>query len=182
MADTPRSPDARPVSDDAATVSRSDSTPLLAPDLAALAQNGAAISIAGCTPDGDPIVGLGVGCCLAPDGEVRILISQAANARLVEAISTGSAIAVTFTGTRDHTSFQLKASRAEFISSCPNERPEVDRQVMLLREGLVEIGFSPEQAAGYTAFDPGELGSILFRPEKVFSQTPGPGAGAELKK
>lgn len=152
----------------------------LTPDLAALAQNGAAISIASCTRDGDPIVGLGIGCTMMPDGTLRILVSRAANERLIEAIVDGGAFAATFTATRDHSSFQVKASRAQFSETCPDDQPEIDRQATLLREGLVEIGFSQNQAAGYTTHDLDQLGAILLRPERVFSQTPGPGAGAEL--
>lgn len=155
-------------------------TAMLAPELAALAQNGAAISIASCATGPAPIVGLGVGCRLAADGALRIFLSRAANARLVDAISGGGAVAVTFTGTRDHTSFQVKASRAGLSGSCQDDLPEIDRQATLLREGLVELGFSPDQAAGYTAFDADTIVSFILRPEHVYSQTPGPGAGSEL--
>lgn len=152
----------------------------LTPELAALAQNGAGISMASCAPDGAPIVGLGLGCRLAADGTLRILFSRPANLRLVEAIRRGAPVAVTFTATQSHSSFQVKASGARFRANCPDDRPEIERQALLLREGLVEIGFSPRQAAGYTTFDPDDLAAIEFYPERLYSQTPGPGAGAEL--
>jgi len=153
---------------------------VIAPELAVLAQNGATVSVASCTAEGDPIVGMGLGCCMTPDGMLRIVLSRGANKRLIEAVTEGRAFAVTFTGTRDHTSFQVKASRAQFCASCPDDRPEIARQATLQCEGLVEIGFPPDQAAGYTAYDPEDLASILLRPERVFSQTPGPGAGAGM--
>ena len=152
----------------------------LAPEMAALAQNGAAIAVASCTPDGHPVIGLGAGCRLTGDGRLRILLSRAANLRLVEAILAGGAVAVTFTATRDHSSFQVKAAAGRLSDNCADDRPETGRQAALLCDGLVELGFSREQAAGYTAYDPETLVSIELCPERVFSQTPGPGAGAEL--
>jgi hypothetical protein len=150
------------------------------PELLALAQNGAAISLASCTAEGEPLVGLGVGCIVAPDGTLRVMIGRAANVRLIAAIVAGRAVAVTFIATRDHSSFQIKAARAQYLATGADTCPEIDRQATLLREGLVELGFLPEQAAGYAAYDSNDLGTVVICPERVFLQTPGPGAGAEL--
>jgi hypothetical protein len=181
VAEGSKQSEARVAPDDRTGKLPSERTAVIAPELAAVAQNGAAISIASCTRDGHPIVGFGVGCSISSDGTVRVLLSRASNARLLEAILAGGAVAVTFTSARDHTSFQVKASRAVHSESCPDDRPEIERQATLLREGLVELGFSPDQATGYTAYDLDQLGSIVLRPERVFSQTPGPGAGTEIK-
>jgi len=156
--------------------------PVIAPELAALAQNGAAVSVASCAADGAPIVGMGAGVVIAPDGMVRVVLDRSANARLIAAVVGGGAVAVTFTGAPDHTSFQVKASGARYVDSCPDDRAEIERQGTLLAEGLVELGFSMDQATGYAACDPENCGVILLRPERVFSQTPGPGAGAELPR
>lgn len=156
------------------------SIPNLSPELVALAQGGSGVAIAAGDPDGLPIVGLGVGCRVGPGDVFRILLGQRANLALLSAIEAGRPVAVTFTATRDHTSFQIKASRARLCAACSDDLPEMDRQNALFQDGLVEIGYSRTQAAGYTVFDPVDLVALELAPEHVFTQTPGPGAGAEM--
>lgn len=154
--------------------------PDLSPQLVALAQGGSGVAIASSGADGAPIVGLGVGCRLGPDGHFRVLLGRRGNASLLSAIEQGRPVAVTFTATRDHTSFQVKASRARLSESCSDDLPEMGRQNALFQDGLVEIGYSRTQAAGYCAYDPADLVAMEVAPERVFTQTPGPGAGTEL--
>lgn len=153
---------------------------LLTPDLVALSQSGVSVTLAVRREDGRPLVGVGVGCRVRPDGTLRILLSSAANAEFLKSVAAGNAIAATFTSAPDHRAFQVKASAASFRPVQSDDRPELDRQCALLRDGLIEIGFSPELAAGFVGYDPETLAAVEFRPERVFTQTPGPGAGAEL--
>ncbi len=45
----------------------------------------------------------------------------------------------------------------------------------------MEIGFSPDlAAAGFASYDRDRLIALELAPRRVFTQTPGPGAGAEL--
>ena len=155
---------------------------LLTPDLVALAQSGVSVTLATSTLDGRPVVGLGVGCRIRPDGTLRVLLTRAANADLLAAVSQGSPIAATFTGAPDHRAFQVKAASATIGAALSDDRPEIDRQCAVLADGLVEIGFSRALADGYVAHDPNDLAAIEFRPERVFTQTPGPGAGSELRR
>jgi len=45
---------------------------------------------------------------------------------------------------------------------------------------LLEIGYSRAFATGYCAFSFTDIAAVCFMPEKVFVQTPGPGAGSRL--
>ncbi|MCO8146767.1 hypothetical protein NHN26_16275 [Rhodovulum tesquicola] len=155
---------------------------LLTPDLVALAQSGVSVTLASCDPDGRPIVGVGIGCRIRPDGTIRALLGRAANAALLDAIAAGGRIAATFTGAPDHRAFQVKAASATLREALSDDLPEIDRQCAVLADGLVEIGFSRELADGYVAHDPDDIVAIEFLPERVFTQTPGPGAGAELTR
>lgn len=155
---------------------------LLTPDLVALAQSGVNVALAGCRADGRPVLGMGVGCRVRPDGTLRILLARAANAELLATLAAGGPIAATFTGAPDHRAFQVKAAGATAMAAHSDDLPEIDRQCALLADGLVEIGFSRELAEGYVAHDPDDIVALEFRPEKVFTQTPGPGAGAELSR
>ena len=155
---------------------------LLTPDLVALAQSGVSVMLAGCASDGRPLVGLGVGCRVRPDGALRVLLARAPNVDLLAAIAQGGPVAVTFTGAPDHRAFQVKAASATIREAPSDDLPEIGRQCAVLADGLVEIGFSRELADGYVAYDPDDLVAVEFSPERVFTQTPGPGAGAELTR
>lgn len=152
----------------------------LAPALAALAQSGVGIAVAAVIDGRAPIVGLGQSCTVQGDGRLRVLVDGVANRALVAAVAGGSPVAVTFTATRDHSSFQVKAGAARVLPATSDDLPVADRQAVLFRDGLVELGFTPVQAAGYTAFAAADLVAIEFRPDRIFSQTPGPGAGREV--
>ncbi|RYH06153.1 hypothetical protein [Tropicimonas sp. IMCC6043] len=161
----------------------SDNVPVaMSPDLIALAQGGSGVAVASSDNRGAPILGLAVGCRVKPDGSLRVLLGRRPNEALIAALERDRAVAVTVTATRDHTSFQVKASRARLCAACSDDLPEMDRQISLFRDGLVEIGYSPRQAAGYSVYDPDDLVAVELVPERVFTQTPGPGAGTELPR
>ena len=128
------------------------------------------------------ILGLGVGCRISAAGVFRILLGETANPALLSALADGRPVAVTFTATRNHDSFQVKAARAELRPASPDDLPEMDRQNALFRDGLVEIGYSPVQAAGYCVWQSDDLVAIELVPERVFTQSPGPGAGTEIAR
>jgi hypothetical protein len=159
-----------------------DRKSLLTADLVAFAQSGVGVALAAQDQNGRPVVGLGVGCRVHADGTLRVLLSQVANVALLDAVSAGSALAATFTAASDHRAIQVKAARAEIRPACSDDVPEVDRQSAVLRDELIELGFPPDLARGYVAHDPGQLIAIEFIPDRVFTQTPGPGAGAELTR
>lgn len=92
------------------------------------------------------------------------------------------AIAATFSRARDHRSIQLKAASAVQREAESADLPEIARQSTILRDELVALGYTRAQAIAYTAFDPSDLAVVEFTPERVFTQTPGPGAGAELRR
>jgi hypothetical protein len=155
---------------------------LLTPDLIAFVQSGVSVALAARAKNGFPAVGLGIGCRFRPDGTLRVLLSKAANAALLQAISEHSAIAVTFSAARDHRAIQVKAARANIEAACSDDMPEMDRQCAVFQDDLVVLGFPPDLARGYTAYDPDQLVAIVFAPDRIFTQTPGPGAGAELTR
>lgn len=114
--------------------------------------------------------------------DVRVLMSQSANASLIEAVMNGSAVAATFSRPRDHRSIQLKASGASIRSMASDDLCEANRQTALLADDLVELGCRRIQAEAHAFCGTTDLVSLEFRPERLFTQTPGPGAGAELPR
>ena len=157
-------------------------THLLPPHLVAFLQGGVTVTLGARTAAGRPIIGAGVACRVRDMELVRVLLSQRQNAALIAAVTNGSAIAATFSRARDHRSIQLKASRAEIRDIAPDDPSEAARQTAVLADELVELGYLPVQAMAYTFGAATDLVSLEFRPERVFTQTPGPGAGAELPR
>ncbi len=130
--------------------------------------------------NGRPLVGSGVACRVREMSLVRLFADCARNAMLLEAIEAGSAVAATFSRARDHRSIQLKASSARLREPEAEDLPEIARQCAALADELINLGYTRAQALAYTAFDPDGLAVVEFRPKRIFTQTPGPGAGAEL--
>lgn len=155
---------------------------MLTPDLVAFVQRGISVILAAPGANGWPAAGVAVGCRIMPDGTMRILLSRAANAAVLAAVGAGTGLAVTFTAAPDHRAIQVKARQARVLPASSDDLPEMDRQTACFRDELVELGFPPDLARGYAAFDPSEMIAIEFRPEHVYTQTPGPGAGAELTR
>lgn len=162
--------------------SRQSGTPgLLTPDLVALVQSGVAISLAGTDGRGWPIVGSGVGCRVLKGNRLRVLCRLSGNRALIDSLRLGGPLAATFSAARDHRSAQVKAGRADVVPAQSDDLPEMDRQTAILNTELVEIGIPPRVARDYVRFDPADLVAVEFLAEHLFSQTPGPGAGVELK-
>jgi hypothetical protein len=140
------------------------------------------VSLGARSAAGRPVIGIGVACRVRDMSEVRVLFSRSANLPLMEAFANGSAVAATFSRARDHRSIQLKASRASIGDTEPGDHSEAARQSAILADELMELGYTRIQAEAYAFCHAADLGSVAFRPERVFTQTPGPGAGAELHK
>jgi hypothetical protein len=157
-------------------------TEVLPAHLVAFLQRGVAVTLGAQGANGRPIVGGGVACRVEAMTEVRVLLSSSGNAAFIEAVRNGSAVAATFSSGSDHRSIQLKASRARIGESAPDDFIEAERQCALLADELVELGYTRLQANAYAQCGTPDLVSLEFRPERVFTQTPGPGAGAELPR
>lgn len=132
--------------------------------------------------DGRPLVGSAVACRVREMSVLRLFLDCARNAPLLEAVSAGSAVAATFSRARDHRSIQVKAASALLCGAEPGDLAEIARQCAILSDELVDLGYTRSQAQAYVAFDPTCLAVVEFRPDRVFTQTPGPGAGAELRR
>lgn len=168
--------------DDQITWREAGHTDLLPAHLVAFLQGGVAVTLGARRADGRPVVGGGVACRVDAMRDVRVLMPPGANAAFIEAVRNGSAVAATFSSGRDHRSIQLKASCGQIRETLPDDLIEAERQCALLADELVELGYTRLQANAYAQRGTTDLVSLEFRPERVFTQTPGPGAGAELPR
>lgn len=149
-------------------------------DLVAFVQSGVAAILGVRSLDGRPLVGSATACRVQEMRVLRVYVDKNRNGPLLEAVDRGSAVAATFSSARDHKSIQVKAARAQLHEAEGADLCEIARQCAILRDELVELGYTRPQANAYTDFDATALAVVTFVPERVFTQTPGPGAGAEL--
>jgi len=49
-----------------------------------------------------------------------------------------------------------------------------------MRDELIGGGYDRVLSAAYVAYEPGEVVALELKPNRIFVQTPGPGAGSEL--
>lgn len=173
---------ATPTGDHAAWREARSAPGCLPMDIVAFLQGGVAPILGVRSVDGRPLVGSAAACRVQETRIVRVFLDRGRNAALLKAVATGSAVAATFSRARDHRSIQLKATSAVLREAESADLPEIARQCTILRDELVALGYTRAQAIAYTAFDPSDLAVVEFTPERVFTQTPGPGAGAELRR
>lgn len=168
--------------DDQISWREADHSSLLPPHLVAFLQAGVSVTLGARTAAGRPVIGIGVACRVRGTEELSVLVPRETNRPLLEAVAAGSALAATFSSARDHRSIQIKTSVAQIEDIDSGDPSEAARQSALLADNLMELGYSRLQAEAYAFCGAADLVALDFRPERVFTQTPGPGAGAELRR
>lgn len=152
----------------------------LSAELAAFMQSGISVILAVVTTDLQPIAGFGLACRIDQTGTVRVLLRKPANVALLEVVAQGRPVAVTVSRPHDHRSIQIKAPGAHIAAVRPDDLPEIARQTAGMRDELIGCAYDPVLSAAYVSYEPGEVVALELRPERIFVQTPGPGAGSEL--
>lgn len=156
-------------------------TGLLTADLVAFVQSGVTVSLGGQDVRGWPLVGFGIGCRVLAGNRLRVLCGKSGNRALLDALAAEGPLAVTFTAARDHRACQVKSCEVQILPSISDDLPEMDRQTSIQYSELIALGIPPNVVRDFVTFDPDDLVALEFVAEQLYSQTPGPGAGAELK-
>jgi len=153
---------------------------LVSREIEAFCGSGVSVVLGACSPNGRAVAGRGFGARVGAD-EVRVTLERRANAPLLAALAAGSAIAVTFTLPSTHRSIQLKGGAVRIERATPEDLAATALNRAGFRAELVRFGYDEAFASAYTAYEPDELVAAVFAPVAAFTQTPGPGAGAELR-
>lgn len=153
----------------------------LTPELMAFFQNGVAVILATCV-DGRPMAGRGFACRIDEQaGTVRILLRRTGHGAFLAALRGGAAIAATFTQPPEHRSIQLKGKGATETAATVADGMALAVQSREFRDRMMLIKYTQAMSNGYCFADAGDIVAISFVPDESFVQTPGPGAGSELK-
>lgn len=156
--------------------------PVLTPDIISFCESGVSVIIALGGRDAAPVAGMGSGCRMLQTGRMRLLLPGESNRSLLEAAAQGEPVAVTFSQPVTHRSIQVKGVGTAVVEPTDHDRLEAIRQLAGLSEELREIDFTSPFTDAYCHVDEDGIAAIEFDPLQVFVQTPGPGAGAELKR
>ncbi len=154
---------------------------ILTPDLEAFCQSGVSVIVAAGGPGEPPVAGVGSGCRVLPGDRIRLLLHRSGNECVLSAAERGGRVSATFSQPFTHRSIQVKGSGAAIVSPAPGDGAEAARQMAGLSHELIVIGNTRAFAEAYCHVNESDLVAIEFVLEAAFVQTPGPGAGAELK-
>lgn len=153
---------------------------VLTTEIAEFCQSGLSIVMASHDSTGRPLVARGLACQINSAGRIRLIFREDPNSAFQRAITSGAAIAVTFTKPYTHRSIQLKAAVAEIAPTSPLDGPAAHVQTRAFCQELIDVGHSKVFSTGYTNFESHELVAVEFLPESAYVQTPGPSAGSAL--
>lgn len=152
----------------------------LTPDLAAWVESGLAVTLGVRDPEGWPVSGYALAARALPGGRLRVLFRRAGHEALLLALMRDPRIAATVTEPRSHRSVQLKGADAVLSAPGDDDLRAARDQTRAFERQLLDLGYPAPFAATITAFGLADLVAVEFTPTQLFSQTPGPGAGAGL--
>lgn len=154
---------------------------VLTPDLKTFCQSGVSVIVAAGGPGEMPVAGVGSGCRVLSSGNMRLLLHRSGNEGLLATAERGGLVSATFSQPLTHRSIQVKGRLAAIAPPSAGDGDEAARQMTGLHRELVAIGDKPAFCEAYCHVRADDLVSVEITLEAAFVQTPGPGAGAELK-
>jgi hypothetical protein len=151
---------------------------VIPPDLAAFLESGISIHIATrderLEPNGARVAAVAVD----PDGtHITAYVPMSAAGPLVDDLEANRQVALGFGRPSDDRACQVKGVFVAAGVAADAERPSVDRQWEAFLADLGRIGFPALATDGWATWP---AIAIRLRVTALFSQTPGPGAGAPL--
>ena len=147
----------------------------------AFVESGVIISVASRNAQNRPVIGRSVGCAVTDgDQRVKIFVSRRKYPLLIDAIQRSGAVAANFTEPSTNRSLQLKSTSAGVFELGIGDFDRTIAYLDVLCADLDRIGQTALLARTLLQASAGELAAVLFPPNSVFSQTPGPVAGCQI--
>jgi hypothetical protein len=151
---------------------------VIAPDLAAFLESGLSIHIATCSGGLEPRGSRVAAVKVDADGtHLTAFVPKIASRPILADLEANPHVAVGFGRPTDDRACQVKGEFVQSRAGRPAERELVVRQWNGLMSELAQIGFSVRIADGWTTWP---VVAVRLRVTALFSQTPGPGAGAPM--
>jgi hypothetical protein len=151
---------------------------VISPDLAAFLESGIAILVGTRDARLVPECTRGIGARVEAGGqELTIFLPDAIAGQSLSNLRDNGRIAVGFSRSSDHRSFQLKGRVVSLAPASERDRGDIERYRCAWASSLGEVGLPPRitlRMAHWPAH------AARFAVEGIFVQTPGPGAGARL--
>jgi hypothetical protein len=130
-----------------------------------------------------PRIGRCLGCRITADrNQVTVLIASAQYRVFFEALAASRTIAVVYSLPSTHRTLQLKGVDGAAGPLAPGDAELAARHVESFVEELGALGYNRDMVRTAHWCDVGELQAVTFTPSAAFEQTPGPGAGAPLRR
>lgn len=156
--------------------------PLLDAELAAFICSGISISAASSRNGALPSLARATGCRISADRRtVSVLFGATPSACLLDDVRRSGLIAVVFSRPADHRTLQIKASDALIVPVEPDDAALAAGYVNTFVAGLEALGYPGPVLRAFLTCAPDDLVAVRFTPSALFSQTPGPEAGAALR-
>ena len=128
-------------------------------------------------------IGRCLGCRVTADRRrVTVFIPSEQYGAFFGALSESRAIAVVFSYPTTHQTLQLKGIDATVGPITAGDAEIVARHVENFVEELGALGYPRDVVRTSQWSEVGELRAVTFTPTAAFEQTPGPGAGAPLRR
>jgi hypothetical protein len=154
---------------------------MLDSDNAAFIQTGVSISLASCGSDRLPSMSRGLGCKLLDAGrQVAVFVRHSQSEALLAHIRHSGRVANVFSLPSSNRTLQLKGSDARIVPFAPADLTIVDKHLADFILEVIPLGMAEAVVRAILASRPDDLATVVYTPCAVFSQTPGPKAGARL--
>lgn len=130
-----------------------------------------------------PSSAVALACRVVDNGQLlRIVVRPSQCPEFLYDIRENAAIAFACSQVDSHRSLQIKSRNAKITAIDSGDIGEVVAQTSAFIETVVSFDHLPEaMLRAYTHFELHDLAAISFSPDEIFTQTPGPGAGARLR-
>jgi hypothetical protein len=117
-----------------------------------------------------------VGAARVVDGRIQVLVPLPEGERSLGNLTDNHHIALTAAHPTSYRSFQIKGRDAE-PSVWPDMQVAAERHVAGFAAEVVQLGLPPEAASHFWSR---VFAAVIFTPDALFEQTPGPGAGRRI--
>jgi hypothetical protein len=152
---------------------------VITPELAAFVESGVAIHIAAASASLEPSGARVAAVAVDADGtHITAYLPEVASARVIADLQANRQAALCFGRPTDDRACQIKGEFVEARPASAGERKEVDRQWQGFLDNVGQIGFPAKITEGWTRWP---AIAVRLRVTALFSQTPGPGAGAPMQ-